>query len=195
VLPDDVWRYLPLGPLPTLIVGIAGLGILIAVTLRSTPATRRLAAALLAMTTLAILAVTLSGGDTSLGPSVNLQPGAGIRAELGNVNHALGVVNVLGNVVLFIPLGWLTTVIALYEPSAEGSRAVRRGVLTGLALSVAIEIPQYLLGRSADVDDVLLNTAGALVGATIGVALSAARRPHSSAVASHETGPPARASS
>lgn len=176
VLSDDVWRYLPLGPLPTLIVGIAGLALLMTVTLRSTPATRRLDAVLVTMTVLAILAVTLSGGDVGLGRTVNLQPGAGIRAELDNVNHALGMVNVLGNVVLFVPLGWLTAVHALHEPSTDAARGLRRGVLAGLALSVAVEVAQYMMGRAADVDDVLLNTAGALAGATIAVVLSAIRR-------------------
>lgn len=187
VLSDDVWRYLPLGPLPTLIVGIVGLGLLLAVALRSTSATRRFATVLLALTAVAILAVTLSGGDVSLGRSVSLQPGAGIRAELDNVNHALGVVNVLGNVILFVPLGWLTAVLVLYNPSARAMRGLGRGVLVGLALSVAIEMSQYALGRAADVDDVLLNTAGALVGAVIGVALSVARRRHSRVDANHET--------
>ena len=194
VLSDDVWRYLPLGPLPTLIVGIAGLGLLLAVALRATPATRRLASVMLAITALAILAVTLSGSDVGLGRSVNLRPGAGIRAELDNVNHALGVVNVLGNVILFVPMGWLTAVLVLYEPSTDAMRGLRRGVLAGLALSVAIEMSQYMLGRAADVDDVLLNSAGALVGAMIGVALSTARRRHSSAAASHETEPLAQVS-
>lgn len=32
VLDDDVWRYLPLGPATTLIVGVVGLGQFIAVT-------------------------------------------------------------------------------------------------------------------------------------------------------------------
>ncbi|MGZ4499066.1 MAG: VanZ family protein [Nocardioidaceae bacterium] len=188
MLDDDVWRYLPLGPLPTLIVGFVGLGLLLAVGARTSPGTRRLAAVLLGMTTLAILAVTLGGGDASFGRSVNLQPGAGIRAELDNVNHALGVVNILGNIVVFVPLGWLTAVLVLYAPSVGELRGLRRGALAGLVLSLTIEMSQYFLGRAADVDDVLLNTAGAVLGATIGAALSALRRRHLSAAANRETG-------
>ena len=102
VLADDVWRYLPLGPLPTVMVGFIGLGLLIATGLRTSTSVRRLVAALLGVTTLAILAITLGGGDATLGRSVNLRPGTGIRAELGNVNHALGVVNVVGNIIMFV---------------------------------------------------------------------------------------------
>lgn len=193
MLNDDVWRYLPLGPLPTVIVGLFGLGLLLAVGLRSSPGARRLASVLLGMAAIAILAVTLGGGDVSLGRSLSLRPGAGIRVEFGNVNHALGVINVLGNIVLFVPLGWLTAVVVLYAPTAQVLVGLRRGVLSGLLLSLAIEVSQYFLGRAADVDDVLLNTAGALLGALIGAALSAARRRHASAAANGENGWPPQA--
>ncbi|MGC4111297.1 MAG: VanZ family protein [Nocardioides sp.] len=177
---DDVWRYLPLAPIPTLIVGVAVVALLFLVGLRDSRAVRRLAAVLLAGSALAILGLTLSGGDESLGRSVNLHPGAGIRVELDNVNHALGVVNVLGNLALFVPFGWLVALLALYDPAARASRGLLRGFMGGLVLSVAVETAQYLLGRSADIDDVLLNTGGALVGAAIGVALSRIRRSRSS---------------
>jgi glycopeptide antibiotics resistance protein len=157
-------------------VGLVGLGLLIAVGVRTSRGVRRLAAVLLGMTTFAILAITLGRGDASLGRSVNLRAGSGIRAELGNVNHALGVVNVLGNIILFVPLGWLTAVIVLHAPSTPALQGLRRGCLAGLALSLSIEVLQYFLGRAADVDDVLLNTAGAVLGAATGATLSAARR-------------------
>lgn len=175
---DDVWRYLPLGPLPTLVVGLVGLGLLVAVTVRPTPRRRQIATALLALTALSILALTLAGGDVSVGRSVNLEPGAGIRAELDNVNQALGLVNILGNVAMFVPLGWLSVTIALYAPTTSIWRGLGLGVLAGLGLTIAIETLQYILGRSADVDDLLLNTTGATVGAVIAAVLSARRRHH-----------------
>jgi glycopeptide antibiotics resistance protein len=69
------------------------------------------------------------------------------------------VVNVVGNVAAFMPLGVLV-------PLARGARtSVRRVVLTGAGLSLAIEAAQFASGRRvADVDDVLLNTAGTLLG-------------------------------
>ncbi|HJD22271.1 MAG TPA: VanZ family protein [Candidatus Gemmiger faecigallinarum] len=62
-----------------------------------------------------------------------------------------------GNLCWFVPLGW----------------ALRRwtgrlwpAVLCGFALSLAIEAGQYLLGTGqSELDDLVLNTAGALLGA------------------------------
>lgn len=73
------------------------------------------------------------------------------------------VSDVLGNVLLFLPLG---VVVA----GALGGRApVHRlaGALgSGLLLSTAVEVTQLLVpGRATDVDDVIFNAVGALVGA------------------------------
>lgn len=173
---DDVWRYLPLGPFPTLVVGFVGLGLLVAVTVRPTPRRRQIATALLALTALSIIALTLAGGDISVGRSVNLEPGAGIRAELDNVNQALGLVNILGNVAMFIPLGWLSVAVVLYTPTTTTWRGLGLGVLAGFGLTIAIETLQYILGRSADIDDILLNTTGATIGAAVAAVLSPRRR-------------------
>ena len=70
--------------------------------------------------------------------------------------------NILGNAFMFVPAG-------LLAPLALGW-GVRRTTLAGLALSVAIEITQLMLGRSADIDDVILNSAGAAAGAAVAVA-------------------------
>jgi hypothetical protein len=58
---------------------------------------------------------------------------------LDNVNHALGVVNVLGNIVLFVLLGWLIAVVVLYAPATGLMRGLKIGVLDGLALSLAVD--------------------------------------------------------
>lgn len=65
---------------------------------------------------------------------------------------------VLGNIALFVPLGLFLHL------------ALRRSVLLtaglGMLASVGVEILQLpIWSRSSDVDDVILNTAGALVGA------------------------------
>ena len=92
-------------------------------------------------------------------------PGAGIRAALGNVNRGLGLVNVLGNVAMFVPLGFLLPLATRVGPGGD--------VALCAALSTSIELSQAMLGRNLDVDDVLLNTLGAAVGATSGGALVA----------------------
>ncbi|WP_235929616.1 VanZ family protein [Cellulomonas citrea] len=119
---------------------------------------------------LAVLAVVLPGLAT--GPAVggvSLVPGAGIHAELTNINRSLGLVNLLGNVLLWTPAAFLA-------PIAWGWRP-RRVLLVGFVLVVVLETAQGFLGRSADVDDVLLNTVGIALGAWLGGLVAARLRP------------------
>lgn len=110
---------------------------------------------------LVALAVVLPGLAT--GPTVggvNMVPGAGIHAELTNIDRSLGLMNLAGNVLLWMPAAFLA-------PIAWGWRP-RRVLLVGFVLVVALEILQGFLGRSADVDDVLLTTVGIAMGAWLG---------------------------
>ncbi len=71
--------------------------------------------------------------------------------------------NTVGNVVLFLPLGILLPMLS------ERSRRFRRMLLTAAFLSLSIETIQFFLrfvgnDRAVDIDDVLLNTLGALLG-------------------------------
>jgi glycopeptide antibiotics resistance protein len=76
------------------------------------------------------------------------------------------VVNFLGNIVAFLPLGLLPPLIRLRRTSA------RHVVLFSLAISLLIEVGQSLSRRRvADVDDLLLNVLGALIGYSALVAL------------------------
>lgn len=71
--------------------------------------------------------------------------------------------DVLGNVVLFVPLG-LALAGATGAGRPAGVRLATAGGL-GAGLSVTVEGIQLLVpGRATDVDDVIFNTLGALVG-------------------------------
>ena len=67
--------------------------------------------------------------------------------------------NLLGNIALFLPMGWLL-------PSLLGRRcSASRVAGLSLAVSLLVEVLQGLSGRRvADVDDLILNTTGGLVG-------------------------------
>lgn len=67
--------------------------------------------------------------------------------------------NLLGNVVMFIPLGFF---LAYFIPAC---RKAGRCALAALLIMLAVELTQFftLLG-SLDFDDLLLNTVGALLG-------------------------------
>jgi len=162
----SVFRYLPMDLIVLLACGAL---VVAAIVVLATPPNRRgeavqvLLRVALVGCVIALLAITVIAGGSSGG--VNLVPFAGIRSELGNVNRELAFANVVGNVLMFVPvpilarLTWVPT-----WPRAFGC---------GVVLSVAIELIQLGTGRSADIDDVLLNSAGSLVGAVGGFLVAA----------------------
>ena len=86
-------------------------------------------------------------------PPANFIPfGAGLE------NPRLAVQEILLNVLAFVPLG-------LCLSALERPRAVWARVLCGLLLSTAFEAVQYVFNiGSADITDVITNTAGTFVG-------------------------------
>ena len=90
--------------------------------------------------------------------AANLVPLAGIAESLAGGGRAV-LINLIGNVVAFVPPGLL---IPLARP---GARSLRRTLLLGLALSLGIEVAQWLAGyRVSDIDDLILNGLGTLGG-------------------------------
>ena len=165
-------RYVDLGPL--LLVGAVGGLVVMLVSLGPLrrgdlrTAARRVGRILLAVAILGVLTVThvpllAVPRSWSRMRSVNLVPLHEIAVELDNVNQSLGLVNVLGNVAMFVPLGLLAVPVLHW--------GVARTTLAGAVLSAGIEVAQYVVGRSADVDDLLLNTAGTVLGALLAVLL------------------------
>lgn len=69
------------------------------------------------------------------------------------------LLNIIGNFAMFIPTGVMLPLIY------RNINSFKKVVLTGAALSLAIEIIQLPFAvRASDVDDLILNTAGCLVG-------------------------------
>jgi glycopeptide antibiotics resistance protein len=89
----------------------------------------------------------------------NLVPFRTIRIYLANATDPFWIRQAIGNVLLLLPIGLLGPVV---------SRALDRWwrvLLLALAISTAIEVAQlWIPDRSADVDDVMLNVIGAVLG-------------------------------
>ena len=69
------------------------------------------------------------------------------------------IINILGNIALFIPLGFT---LPLRFPERNTTRQV---VLLGMVFSLTVECIQTMLpGRMPDIDDIMLNTFGAFLG-------------------------------
>jgi glycopeptide antibiotics resistance protein len=84
--------------------------------------------------------------------------------------HILAVIIVpmIGNVLLFVPWGFFTF-IALYTVDRPTLQTYVLTTLLGLSLTLGIEAWQYFLpSRVADVNDVIWNTTGAVLGALLG---------------------------
>ena len=74
--------------------------------------------------------------------------------------------NILGNIILFVPMGIFLRI--LFNKSSGNQKTL----IVSSLISLAIEILQLLVGRCFDVDDIILNIFGSLLGyMLIGVAV------------------------
>jgi glycopeptide antibiotics resistance protein len=105
-----------------------------------------------------VLAVTLvPTGPLGGQRSVNLVPAYGLDAPW---RSSISAGNMVGNILLFAPFGFLLPLIF-----ASFRSFVRLGIIA-LSAPLAVEAAQYVLaaGRSADINDALLNLTGVLLG-------------------------------
>lgn len=66
----------------------------------------------------------------------------------------------IGNLLMFIPFG------ILYSLSRKEFN-LKKSLIAGLICSLIIEVVQPLFGRSFDINDLILNTVGTLIGIVI----------------------------
>lgn len=98
--------------------------------------------------------------------SVNVIPFRTVWNELIGNNSSvassevrqISALNLLANLLLFSPLGFFLPMLS------EKFRTFRKIVLTGVMISTCVEILQYFIGRSSDIDDIILNTVGVGIG-------------------------------
>ncbi|MES5817559.1 VanZ family protein [Streptomyces sp. RG80] len=90
----------------------------------------------------------------------NLHPGRSLRAYLDQPELRDAAKQIGGNILLGIPFGVLVPVLA------PRTRGVLRVLLLTAVVMLLVEFAQGALitGRAFDIDDVILNTTGALIG-------------------------------
>ncbi|WP_432360924.1 VanZ family protein [Sporosarcina sp. UB5] len=71
---------------------------------------------------------------------------------------SISIVNLLGNIFVFSPIGFF---IPLLWRRLDSYKSIS---FIGLGVTCFIESIQYFIGRSTDVDDVILNTIGVVIG-------------------------------
>ena len=98
---------------------------------------------------------------------VNLIPFKEIlRYEFGSKEFTR---QVIGNIILFIPFGFFITYYA-------NIKNIGSAFFTTVAASIVIETVQYFIGRSFDIDDIILNVVGGIIGFLLFVALDAIKK-------------------
>ncbi|MDN3026860.1 VanZ family protein [Streptomyces sp. S.PB5] len=90
----------------------------------------------------------------------NLHPGRSLKAYLDQPELRDAVKQIGGNILLGVPFGILVPVLA------PRTRGVLRVLLLTAVVMLLVEFAQGALvtGRAFDIDDVILNTTGALIG-------------------------------
>ena len=76
------------------------------------------------------------------------------------------IYNVLGNILIFVPFGYF---ISRYVKPKK----IFPIIVDALITSVTVETVQLKIGRSFDIDDIILNIAGAIIGYFVYIAFDA----------------------
>lgn len=130
---------------------------------------------LLLAVTAGIFAATLWTSGKSYS-KIDPVPFRGLRHVAQRMEHdvvstrvlAIILVPVIANILLFVPWGFLMF-IALYTVERPTVQTYVLTLLIGFTLTCSIEAYQYFLpSRVADVNDIIWNTTGALLGAIAG---------------------------
>ncbi len=92
----------------------------------------------------------------------NLIPFETINRYFGtNFNIWIAIMNVIGNIIIFVPLG-------IYLQIFKKNKNILYSVFLACAISLAVEIIQYIFAIGAfDIDDIILNTIGGFLGVLI----------------------------
>lgn len=124
--------------------------------------------------TLFPLPIGFPSSAENLSRSVNIIPFASIFKDIGQIGRAydgdvlfmIGLIvrNVGGNILLLMPLGFLAPIIW------DTYKKIKNTILLGLTISVSIELSQLIeslfseWARITDIDDVICNVLGSIIG-------------------------------
>lgn len=136
---------------------------------------KELALVILYLYIIALISITLLPFRTyiKVEPTANIIPVfntikdmGNIRADMQNFMIRFWIINIGGNLLLLVPLATIVPILF------EKYRNIKDTVLLCFSVSIIIEFLQYVsmyFGnvRSVDIDDVILNTLGALIGFTV----------------------------
>lgn len=88
----------------------------------------------------------------------NIVPFKQILLMLNNQNRGVAVLNLIGNVLIFLPIGLIVPTLW------KNQRTLVNTIVVGFLISLFIEMVQMVLPRATDIDDLILNTTGVVIG-------------------------------
>lgn len=103
-------------------------------------------------------AMQSAAGRIKTGKDINIVPMRTISGFFNGGFNTAFIVNIIANVLMFSPMGFL---MPLLWPRWQSAKKM---LLAGLCFSVSIETTQLFIGRSTDIDDVILNVLGVMAG-------------------------------
>ncbi|MEO2074098.1 MAG: VanZ family protein [Bacillus sp. (in: firmicutes)] len=71
---------------------------------------------------------------------------------------SVSLLNITANLLLFSPIGFFVPILW------KEKNRLKTILLLGLLVTIFVESIQYVIGRSTDIDDVILNTVGVIIG-------------------------------
>lgn len=74
--------------------------------------------------------------------------------------------NVIGNIILFIPFGYFVS-------DYLKAKKISHILITSTIISLTAELIQYKIGRAFDVDDIILNVLGSIIGFMVYISIKA----------------------
>ena len=114
-----------------------------------------------------ILFQLLTNTEMNVSSGINIVPFTEIlRYEVGSTQFYL---NVIGNILVFLPFGYF---VSSYIKATRVSHIL----LVTLITSFTIEFVQHYIGRSFDIDDILLNVIGAILGFLLYIGFTAIKK-------------------
>lgn len=109
----------------------------------------------------------LTSTEMNTNSGLNIVPFTEIfRYEMGS---KLFIFNVIGNIVVFVPFGYF---VSGYIKANKVSHILFISVIT----SLTVELVQLQIGRSFDIDDILLNVVGSIIGFLLFIGLTAIKK-------------------
>lgn len=109
----------------------------------------------------------LTNVETNVNSGYNLVPFTEITRYKFGSNAFM--YNVIGNILLFVPFGYF---VSGYIKASKVSHILAVSIIS----SLTVEVVQLQIGRSFDIDDILLNVTGAIAGFLLYIGLCAIKK-------------------